>query len=494
MGGNYYSSFWGPGKYVYFFAHPPCPLDSASVSVYWVDTTGTHIDIGCDDNGTPFDITDDRMKLTVFFTVNAPDFGLLYEVIPEHYLMPFGTITPQSGVVGDTTVFLLSPGTATMTNMSLTIRGYVPIVCDWRIYLPPPGFCSDPCDHNMTALISGGGDICPNSCPDAPVEFVIDHEGGLEDYTADFTVTAPGFPVWTFTDVPLEGFAPTTFTVCVDDVPAPVFDPGSNSLTLPKALAGHDVTIKLLGVFDFYHCAGTMSNDEITIVLHSLPPIATTSFKVCKGVSTEVDLTLYDQNISNAYDVHWFDENPYTGGNEIFNPNVTNLQNVVQLWAYVEDDYCGNSIQVPFMIMPQPDLDSVPPVQVCNGDALLFSSITLNDVGNSMAIYTFHDSLPPDTSSQFDNPFFFPTDTTTIYVLATAGMCYDTLPIEVDIQAYPNFTLQGLPCDLIANTYTVVFTSSADSIHATKGIVVNNDIGQDSITGIPADSSSSLRF
>ena len=136
---------------------PPCPLDSASVSVYWVDTTGTKVEIGCDDNGTPFDITDDRMKLTVFFTVNSPDFGMLYEIIPEHNLQPYGAITPEWGVVGDTTVFLLAPGTATLTNMSITIRGYVPLICDWRIFLPPPGFCSDPCDHNMTASISGGG-------------------------------------------------------------------------------------------------------------------------------------------------------------------------------------------------------------------------------------------------------------------------------------------------------------------------------------------------
>ncbi len=487
--GMFYSSYWGPGVYHYVFLHPPCPIDSASVSVYWVDTTGTHVEIGCDDNGTPTDITDDRMKLTVYFTVNAPDFGLFYEVIPEHYNLPYGTITPQSGVVGDTTVFLLAPGTATLGNMSLLIRGYIPLICDWRIPLPPPGYCSDPCDHNMTATITGGGDICPNSCPDNPVEFEIDHHGGMQDFTADFSVTAPGFPVWTFSDIPLEGFSPTLFTVCVDDVPVATFDESSNSLTLPKGLAGQQVTITLLGVFDFYHCAGTNLNDEITVSVHPLPPIATTSFKVCKGVSTEVDLTLYDLNISNAYEVHWYDENPFDGGNEIFNPNVTNLQNVVELWAYVEDNYCGNSIQVPFMILPQPKLDSVPPIQVCNGNAVLFSSITLNDLGNSMATYTFHDSIPPDTSNQFHDPYFFPLDTTTIYVLATAGMCYDTLPIEVDLQQYPDFALQGLPCNLAQNTYTIVFTSSADSIHASKGIVINNAVGQDSITGIPADSS-----
>jgi hypothetical protein len=42
------------------------------------------------------------------------------------------------------------------------------------------------------------------------------------------------------TDVPLEGFAPTLFTVCVDDVPEPQFDAGSYSLVLPKGFAGLD--------------------------------------------------------------------------------------------------------------------------------------------------------------------------------------------------------------------------------------------------------------
>jgi gliding motility-associated-like protein len=81
--------------------------------------------------------------------------------------------------------------------------------------------------------------------------------------------------------------------------------------------------------------------------------------------------------------------------------------------------------------------------------------------------------------------FFVPTDSTTIYVLATAAICYDTLPIQIFVEDYPDFTLEGQPCDLLQGTYSVLFTSSADSIHASIGTVVNNPTGQDAVTGIP---------
>src|SRR5258706_10765243 len=102
-----------------------------------------------------------------------------------------------------------------------------------------------------------------------------------------------------------------------------------------------------------------------------------------------------------------------------------------------------------------------------------------------MPVYTFHSGLPPDTTNILDSLLYSPLDTTTIYVLATAGMCYDTLPIEIDVQDFPDFTLQGTPCDMLLHTYSILFTSSADSIHANVGTVINNPTGQDSIKGIP---------
>jgi hypothetical protein len=54
-----------------------------------------------------------------------------------------GTITPASGVVGDTTVFLLFPGTATMDNMSFLMRGYIPLICDYEY----------PCHHRAIVQI-----------------------------------------------------------------------------------------------------------------------------------------------------------------------------------------------------------------------------------------------------------------------------------------------------------------------------------------------------
>ncbi|MEO5906341.1 MAG: gliding motility-associated C-terminal domain-containing protein, partial [Saprospiraceae bacterium] len=133
---------------------------------------------------------------------------------------------------------------------------------------------------------------------------------------------------------------------------------------------------------------------------------------------------------------------------------------------------------------------------VCIGGVVVLQSIVLEDFGNSMATYTYHSSLPPDTTNLLDATYWIPPDSTTIYVLATAasGMCFDTLPIKINVQDYPDFTLQGLPCDFIANTYSVLFTSTADSIHTNFGTIVNNPVGQDAINGIPNDSTAIIEL
>ncbi len=486
---TFYNSYWGPGTYYYVFTHPDCPIDSASIDIYWMDTTGTQIEIGCDQNGTPTDITDDRMVIDIFFTATG-DFGPYYQATPMHFAVPYGEILPDNvGNTGEWDHFVLSPGTATLDNLTLQVQGYTGFVCDWMIPLPPPGFCSDPCDHDMNASLTGDIDeMCPNSCPDEPLTLTIEVNGGTEDYTMDLGVSAPGYPGWTFLEQDLGDFTFTDIQVCIGDVAAPTYDPVAHQMVLPKFLAGLDVTISLLNVYDFYHCTAIINNADHILTIHPLPPITTTSLAYCKGVSTNVDLTLHDLQISLLYDVTWFDENPLEGGSEIPTPTMANLQNVGQLWAMIEDDYCPNAIQVPFVILPQPDLDSVPPIQVCDGHGVNLQAITLTDAGNSMATYTFHSALPPDTINRFDTLFFIPPDTTTIYVLATAGMCYDTLPIEIDVQPYPDFTLQALPCDLVQETYGVIFSSNADSIHANFGMVLHHGIGLDSIIGIPNDS------
>ncbi len=481
INGIYYSTFWGPGTYHYIFFNPGCPPDSASISVYLIDPSQSTVDIGCDQNGTPNDITDDRMTVTLNFI--ADGFGPTYWVWPAHFGVPTGTITPGTGVVGTPTTFILDPGTATTTNLSLVVQDLNGFACIFKFQLPPPGFCSDPCDPDMTATISGDEETCPNSCPDNPAHIYIDVTGGLPDYSMDFSVTANGFPTWNFTNVPINQNA--EIQICVDNVAVPSYDPISGSLVVPKLLAGSDMIITLLNVNGKYGCTATLDNAVQIITIHPLPLITTLPLKWCKGIANDINLTDYDLNINTFLDVSWYDGDPLQGGDIINSPTGANLFNVQQLWALVSDDYCSNSIQVPFTLLPQPNLDSVPPQQICYGNNIALSSIHLNDAGMSSPVYTFHSGLPPDTTNKLNPLIYVPLDTTTIYVLATAGTCYDTIPVVIDVQDNPDFTLQGTPCDLLLNTYSVLFTSNADSIHADTGIVVNNLNGQDTIKGIP---------
>ena len=59
------------------------------------------------------------------------------------------------------------------------------------------------------------------------------------------------------------------------------------------------------------------------------------------------------------------------------------------------------------------------------------------------------------------------------------------MPIDINLQPYPDFMLAATPCNIALNTYSVLFTSSADSIYASAGIVTNNVSGQDMVSGIP---------
>ncbi|MEP6645446.1 MAG: gliding motility-associated C-terminal domain-containing protein [Saprospiraceae bacterium] len=481
LNGIYYSSFWGPGTYFYVFKHMGCPPDTASITIYWIDPSQTTYEIGCDQNGTPQDITDDRMTVTINFT--APGFGPDYTASVTYLGVPTGSVTPGTGLTGVSTTFTLDPGTATKNNLALVVQDLSGFTCAFKFPLTPPGFCSDPCDHNMTAAISGDEDTCPNSCPDDPATVFIDISGGFPDYTMDFSVTANGFPTWTFTGVPID--VNTEITICVDSIPAAVYDEASHSLIIPATLTGHDAVITLLNVYDSYGCTAILDNAEQFLTIHTLPQLVAPHLSFCKGIANNVDLTDFDFSVSPNYDVLWSDGDPLNGGDILNSPSGANLLNVVSLWALVSDDYCQNSKQIPLTILPQPKLDTVLPLQICKGDIVALQNIPLHDLGNSMAVYTFHSALPPDTTNKLNPLIYIPGDTTTVYVLATAGMCYDTIPIMIDVQDFPDFTLQGTPCNLLLHTYTIVFTSSADSIHVNAGVIVNSVAGQDSIKNIP---------
>ncbi len=482
---QFYNTGYGEGRWYYVFKYPsvfpdpPCPSDTASVDVHFIDPSSSVIEVTCDQNGTPNNIFDDRTVFT--FTLNGEhvdDGSNMYYVTVNT-----GTITPTMGLAFEPTTFTLDPGTAMGPDVIVTIHIMNTFSCDFDFTIPSPGFCSDPCDHDMFAEISGGGDICPNSCPDDPQWITIETFGGTEPYIMDFTLTAPNFPTWIFQDIDITDYH--EIEICVGPVPAPVYNAGSASLIIPAALDGSDLLFTLDNIFDFYNCTAILDEPEAIITIHELPFVDTLALSFCSRFANKVDLTEYDLDINPFLDVTWFDENPFSGGQELFNPQQINLFNVVQLWAQVEDDYCLNAIQVSFTIIPSPDLDSIPPIEICTGGEVVLQSITFVDQSDSTGVYTFHTGFPLDTTTWIDTTVIRPVDSTTIYLLATFDGCYDTVAIDINIQAYPNFTLQGLPCDLATDTYSVIFTSNANTIIASAGTVVNNPSGNDSVTGIP---------
>lgn len=478
---QYYSDF-GEGQFLYIFPHGhTCPPDTASVNVIFSNTEGTSIEVGCDQNGTPNNIFDDATTITL--TVFGNNMGPTYDVS-----ISSGNITPSSGTTGVPTVFTLSPGSAIGPNLTLSVHMVNPpnMSMAWCVFdfpIESPGYCSNPCDDAMISTVIGDEEICLNSCPDDPATIEIEVEGGTSPYLMDFSVTAPTFPTWNFTNVQILDF--NQIEICVDNIPAPVFNPATFQLTIPAAFGGEQMVFTMTAVRDFYNCTGAYDNTYAYVTVYDLPELDTIALVFCSEFAETVDLTEYDIDINPFLDITWYDGNPFTGGDDIFNPNVTNLNNVGELWAYAADDNCENAIQVAFTIFPSPDIDSIPPIEICKGTPVVLQTIPITDDGNSMATYSYHINFPLDSSTLLDPLYFLPLDSTTVYLHATAGICYDTLSIDINVQDYPDFTLQGTPCDLLLDTYSVIFTSSADSIHASAGTVTNNPNGQDLISGIP---------
>jgi gliding motility-associated-like protein len=479
--GGTWLPFLGPGLYTYFLEYDPSAgcmpnFDTASVRITLVDASATTIEVGCSQSGTPNNIFDDAIEITMNF--QATGFGANYFVSVSS-----GSITPTEAVTGVPTVFTLSPGTAMGPNLTLNVFGLQAPWCEFHFPIVAPGFCSDPCDYEMTSSVFGDDEICVNSCPEEPITLNVDVQGGTPPYKMDFSIEGPNQLVWNFPNIPIEAFQ--ELVICIDNVPAPVYNANTGFLILPASLAGSGATFNLVNVYDKYDCTSILEIPDHFINIYPLPMLTPDSLTFCSDEAVHVNLTDYEVDISPFFDITWFDGNPFGAGEQIANPTQVNLENVVDLWARIYDDFCYNAIRIPFTILPKPDLDSIPPIRICQGSSIALNTIPIVDAANSMATYTFHAGLPPDSTNILDPAFYLPSDSTTIYVLATAAICYDTLPIQIFVEDYPDFTLEALPCDLIQGTYSVLFTTSADSIAASAGVVVNNPSGQDVVTGIP---------
>lgn len=117
-----------------FTVNPPatcsndCDLQQANIS-----------NISCNNNGTPFDPSDDF----IVFSLDpfGQNLGTTYTVTS-----PSGPIIPNSGGYGSSSVFQTSPGTAGNGPVQLTITDANDPGCSLTITLTDPGDCSSTCD------------------------------------------------------------------------------------------------------------------------------------------------------------------------------------------------------------------------------------------------------------------------------------------------------------------------------------------------------------
>ncbi len=98
--------------------------------------------LGCNDNGTPGDPTDDY----IVFEINPTGVGLG----TSYTISPITTI-PPGGTYGAPQIFQTLPGSAGGGGMIITVNDDTYPLCVLQFWLPDPGTCSDACDISVTS-------------------------------------------------------------------------------------------------------------------------------------------------------------------------------------------------------------------------------------------------------------------------------------------------------------------------------------------------------
>ena len=184
--------------------------------------------------------------------------------------------------------FTLDPGSAIGPDLTVTVTGTYPLWCEFSFDIPAPGYCSDPCDYDMAATVTGDEDICLSNCPDHPGSLIIETSGGTAPFKMDFRLEGNGSQTWDFPSVPINAFQ--EIQICIDNIPAPIYNASTGFLTLPASLAGTGINFSLLAVYDKFECVGILDVAEHFISIHKLPAISTDSLALCLPLAKNIDL------------------------------------------------------------------------------------------------------------------------------------------------------------------------------------------------------------
>ena len=102
-----------------------------------VITSTTVLTVACERNGTPYDGTDDRMRISL--DVSGNNTATHYRITPSS-----GTIDPAVVAYGSTQVTLTNPGAAGAGNVILYLTDLNAPACTAEVYIDDPGNCPCP--------------------------------------------------------------------------------------------------------------------------------------------------------------------------------------------------------------------------------------------------------------------------------------------------------------------------------------------------------------
>jgi hypothetical protein len=182
---------------------------------------------------------------------------------------------------------------------------------------------------------------------------------------------------------------------------------------------------------------GCTSEGMIPTIINPAPMISDPFVNACEVDANTYDLTQHNASVSPSGTVTWWDGQPSAGGSEIVPASLANLNDIIELWAQVEDSNgCLAEIMVTLTINPGPAINS-PFIEVCENEANNFDLTQFDSQVSSAGNVSWWNGQPSAGGTQVSNPSNANLNSIpSLWVQVDNGTCTSEEPVECIWHSY----------------------------------------------------------
>ncbi len=313
----------------------------------------------------------------------------------------------------------------------------------WYLYDTDPTVGTPtPIDNNMTGIFNVTG-------ISSTTTYYVQGEGDCNTTIAqNVTINQYAEPVAPFfiTASPLSSCGPTTVSISPaggalgSDGEWTLYagDPDAggtfvaNSSTAPISTLGQITTTTTFYLRVESAQCGNTTAANVTVTISEPPTATSPNIAELECLAAAYDLTQHNTTVNAGGTVTWYDGDPDAGGTVISPDNAVDLNSISNLYAYVDDGTCTNSVTVsPFIVptvSPTPTISG--PVEVCD-DGSIPISLT---VDQGYPVYSWSTTDMTQSTSINAGGTYTVTVTDGIGCTGTAAQTVAAIPCPVPVE------------------------------------------------------------